>query len=531
MYLAMDMGTSSTRLWLCDGDSLLGEKKARFGASLGLREKKEALFERLRALISELLSENNASEKDVEFLIGSGMAGCEFALCEVEHLTVPSDAYSLSEGIKSVKIPEIADFPFLIVPGLKTTLEDKVLDIMRGEETETLGIIEKGNLKLPSILVLPGTHNKIIEIDEKGKITDFHTTMSGEILDLTVRESILKNSLSHDFDVSEHYVHLGAEYSQRNGVNAALFRIRTLSKSGLSEAELSSFLYGAVIGQDLELIRKFAKGKAIYVGGSKNLKKAYCLLLENDGAYPLGEELSSNAVRLGLNRITKIFRLRNEQDKIRDLIENTKVIAIIRNPDEKTLIDAAEALYKGGIRLLEVTFDRQLKTSAEKTCELISKLCQRFRGRMYVGAGTVTDCSLVRLAVNAGASFIISPNCDRDVISLTKNLGAVSIPAAYTPTEITEALNFGADYVKLFPADDVSREYVKAVTAPLSDAKLIAVGGVTPDNAGKFIENGFIGVGVGSNLYDKKLIAQKDFDALTDLAKSFSSAINGTKEN
>ena len=156
---------------------------------------------------------------------------------------------------------------------------------------------------------------------------------------------------------------------------------------------------------------------------------------------------------------------------------------------------------------------------------MISALVKHFEGRMYIGAGTVTHLSEVDLAVNAGATFIISPNCDPEIIKRSRELGAVSIPAAFTPSEIVCALNNGADYVKLFPADQVSRGYVKAVSAPISDAKLLAVGGVSAENARDFMNMGFRGIGIGSNLYNKKLIANGDFAEMTKLAKQFVEAV------
>ena len=208
-----------------------------------------------------------------------------------------------------------------------------------------------------------------------------------------------------------------------------------------------------------------------------------------------------------------------------DAVAENKVISIVRLPDKETLIPAVEALYEGGIRLIEITFDRSGKVSAEEICSMISALSAHFDGRMYIGAGTVTHLNEVDLAINAGASFIISPNCDPEIIERSRELGAVSIPAAFTPTEIVSALNHGADYVKLFPADQVSRGYVKAVSAPISDAKLLAVGGVSAENARDFIEMGFYGIGVGSNLYNKKLIANGDYAAITSLAKQFVDAV------
>lgn len=208
-----------------------------------------------------------------------------------------------------------------------------------------------------------------------------------------------------------------------------------------------------------------------------------------------------------------------------DAVAENKVISIVRLPDKETLIPAVEALYEGGIRLIEVTFDRSGKVSREEICSMISELTKDFEGRMYIGAGTVTYLCEVEMAIKAGASFIISPNCDPEIIKRTRELGAVSIPAAFTPTEIVSALNNGADYIKLFPADQVSAGYVKAVTAPISDAKLLAVGGVSAENVRDFMKMGFYGIGVGSNLYNKKLIANGDYATLTELAKQFVDAV------
>ncbi len=215
----------------------------------------------------------------------------------------------------------------------------------------------------------------------------------------------------------------------------------------------------------------------------------------------------------------------NTRKTIIDAIAEHKVISIVRLPERETLIPAVEALYEGGIRLIEVTFDRSGKVSREEICSMISELSTHFEGRMYIGAGTVTYVNDVDLAVDAGASFIISPNCDPEIIKRTRELGTVSIPAAFTPTEIVSALNNGADYIKLFPADQVSAGYVKAVTAPISDAKLLAVGGVSAENTKDFLNMGFRGVGVGSNLYNKKLIANGDYEAMTKLAKQFVDAV------
>ena len=221
--------------------------------------------------------------------------------------------------------------------------------------------------------------------------------------------------------------------------------------------------------------------------------------------------------------IHKLYnRLENRKNVIHT-IAREKLIAIIRNPDEETLLPAVRALYNGGVRMVEVTFDRSGNTPKEKTARLIQYIKENTS--LLVGAGTVTSKEELELAAGAGASYIISPNCDVEIIKATRRLGLVSIPEAYTPSEIAAAIKAGADYVKIFPADDLPRGYIKALKAPLSDAKLLAVGGVTQANAKKFLADGFDGIGVGSNLYCKELIAARNFNALENLAKEYVSAV------
>lgn len=208
-----------------------------------------------------------------------------------------------------------------------------------------------------------------------------------------------------------------------------------------------------------------------------------------------------------------------------EAIYQYKVIAIMRNVSINNVLESAQALYDGGIRLLEVTFNQKSTDGGEGTAEVIRILTRHFGDKMCIGAGTVMSVEQVKLAVDAGGKFMISPNTDSRVIKYTKQLNVVSIPGAFTPTEIIFAYESGADFVKLFPAGELGIGYIKAIRAPLNHIPLLAVGGVDEMNLLTFLDAGLAGVGIGSNIVSNQLIAEGRFSELTELAKKFTQQI------
>lgn len=206
-----------------------------------------------------------------------------------------------------------------------------------------------------------------------------------------------------------------------------------------------------------------------------------------------------------------------------------KLIVIVRGVEENKLIPLAEAMYHGGVRLLEVTFDQSGKISDKQTAKNIQMLKEYFKDKMYIGAGTVTTQSQVEYTKKAGGEFIISPDVNAEVIKKTRMLEMVSMPGALTPTEIQTAHRNGADFVKLFPVSNMGADYVKAVKAPLSHIKLLAVGGINESNMQEYLKAGVCGFGVGSNIVDKALLEQENYDAVTRLAEKYVSVIKGAK--
>ena len=213
------------------------------------------------------------------------------------------------------------------------------------------------------------------------------------------------------------------------------------------------------------------------------------------------------------------------REQIIKTVEQEKIIVIVRGVEREKLIPLAEAMYAGGIRLLEITYSANGKVSDEDTAENIRLLAEHFAGRMYIGAGTVLTEKQVALTAQAGGKFIISPDTCPPVIEKTRELGLVSRPGALTPSEMQIAHRSGADFIKIFPVTSLGASYVKAVKAPLSHLKMLAVGGVDESNIAEYLKAGINGFGLGSNIIDKKKITENDWAGITEIAKKYVSLV------
>lgn len=206
-------------------------------------------------------------------------------------------------------------------------------------------------------------------------------------------------------------------------------------------------------------------------------------------------------------------------------INETKLICIVRGVYGEDCLNLARALCAGGIELLEVTFDQNHPESLSRTSDTVKLLLKELNEKMFFGAGTVTTLEMLGLAVKAGAQFIVSPNTNEQIIKKTREYGLVSLPGAMTPTEILNAHNYGADFVKVFPATELGPAYFKAVLAPLNHIKLLAVGGVSEKNIHDYLKVGVAGFGCGGNLVNKEWIKNGEFDRITELARAFRNQI------
>ena len=199
-----------------------------------------------------------------------------------------------------------------------------------------------------------------------------------------------------------------------------------------------------------------------------------------------------------------------------------KIIAIIRGARPGDILKISRALQAGGIRLLEITMN------SAKPLAAIEEVADTLGDEMVIGAGTVLDPQTARAAIMSGAKFILSPTIDVDTIKMTRRYGAVSIPGAYTATEILHAYTNGGDIIKVFPA--TSPEYLKAISGPLPQVPLLPTGGIGLDNISDFQKAGAVGFGLGSALVDtRQEITDEYLLRLTDKAEQFVKAVAAPK--
>ena len=207
-----------------------------------------------------------------------------------------------------------------------------------------------------------------------------------------------------------------------------------------------------------------------------------------------------------------------------ETIERAGIVAVIRIKDPAKLQAVVDAISEGGITALEVTM------TVPGAIELIANLAPKMPSGFLLGAGTVVDAGTALKVIDAGAQFIVSPVFRRDVIEACHSRAVPVTPGCFTPTEILDAWDAGADIVKVFPATALGPGYIKDVRAPLPHVKLMPTGGVTLDNAGEWIKAGAVAVGVGSALTDAKAIEAGHFGVLRANAERIVASVRAARE-
>lgn len=203
-------------------------------------------------------------------------------------------------------------------------------------------------------------------------------------------------------------------------------------------------------------------------------------------------------------------------------ITDVGVVAVVRAESAEQAIKIAEACREGGIPAIEITF------TVPYADEVIRELSKAYKGgEMIVGAGTVLDAETARIAILAGAQYIVSPCLDEETIKLCNRYQIPVMPGCVTIKEMVTAMELGADVIKVFPGEMVGPSYIKAVKGPLPQAPLMPTGGVSLDNTAEWIKNGCVAVGVGGSLTAGAKTG--DYAAVTETAKKFVEAVKNAR--
>ncbi|HEX5221003.1 MAG TPA: bifunctional 4-hydroxy-2-oxoglutarate aldolase/2-dehydro-3-deoxy-phosphogluconate aldolase [Verrucomicrobiae bacterium] len=206
--------------------------------------------------------------------------------------------------------------------------------------------------------------------------------------------------------------------------------------------------------------------------------------------------------------------MRSKQQIIEQLL-NPGIIAVVRAKRREQAVPLAEALVAGGVIAVEITMTTPNAIAA------IREASAKLGDRALIGVGTVLDEATCQEAIDAGAQFVVSPICRRELVPIAQKAGKPIMLGSYTPTEAQLAHEAGADFIKVFPADGLGPNYIKALRAPLPHLKIVPTGGVDLKTIGDFLKAGCVAVGAGSSLISKNILETDDWPALTRTATEF----------
>lgn len=295
-YITIDGGTTNTRVCLVRGEDVLKCIKGNVGAGHG---EKEEYYKFIRDAAGELF--DVCTPKAV---IASGMITSAGGLFEVPHISAPAGMAELCGGIQKKHIPYICDMPISFIPGVKKTGTDfKETDIMRGEETELAGLFE--SFETECAYILPGSHSKCIMTDRDGRISDFFSFLTGEMIAAVMENTILKKSIEYT-DIQTDALLCGFDTCDELGINEALFKARILDTSYKEDkSKIFSYYTGVMLHDEVKRICGLDAKKYI-IGGRGELRNSEALLIEHFGkknVLRLSDDICKNAAAIGAVRI------------------------------------------------------------------------------------------------------------------------------------------------------------------------------------------------------------------------------------
>ncbi|MEB3102464.1 2-dehydro-3-deoxygalactonokinase [Ferviditalea candida] len=336
MVITIDSGTTNSRIRLIDAGEfkVVDTVKVSVGVrSTAIEGNNNSLREGIAEGIKEIIDRNGRIPEDIRYIAASGMITSNLGLYEVPHFYGAAGAEEFAKHSRIERIPEFLNIPAIFVPGFKNQTAvsgDAVnmtneFDIMRGEEVETLGLLEQMNLKGPGMMILPGSHTKFVMVNDRSQIIACLSTLGGEILDAVSKHTILAKSLEKQLigQVEKEALMNGFSWGQRAGLSRSLFHIRLLDLfSDMTRNQRANYMTGSVIASDLQAMEEFLRMQSspkldwIVIGGSNPLRKAFAYLLETTnfaGVVEATDEQVELSTVIGSIKIAEICLANNIQ--------------------------------------------------------------------------------------------------------------------------------------------------------------------------------------------------------------------------
>jgi 2-dehydro-3-deoxygalactonokinase len=320
--IAVDSGTTNCRVKFIEDNKVIWTERSGVGIKdVAAANGNNSILEvTLQKLIIQGLQNMQRTLEDVSYVVGSGMITSNLGLLEIPHLTAPADFKVFADNLKVLNFEWLKGIPFYLIPGLKNNTEKDIallsdIDVMRGEEVETFGVLESMSIQEKTLVILPGSHTKFVYVDEKGEIVRCVTTMLGEILSALAESTILKSALPEGLieSIDHEFVKLGVSYQGSYGLSNASFATRLLQIQLETTAnQRANFIGGALVSDDLnrKIISDILQGewKRVIVGGTAPLRDLFVIALKEKGVSQasltvVDEEVAKNAPAFGAIKI------------------------------------------------------------------------------------------------------------------------------------------------------------------------------------------------------------------------------------
>jgi 2-dehydro-3-deoxyphosphogluconate aldolase/(4S)-4-hydroxy-2-oxoglutarate aldolase len=211
------------------------------------------------------------------------------------------------------------------------------------------------------------------------------------------------------------------------------------------------------------------------------------------------------------------------KQEILSKIEEVGVLAVLRGPSEELTLKMVDALIKGGVIGIEITY------STPNAAQVVNSLHKEFGDQIVLGMGTLTKPTQVEEALGAGATFLVSPHTSEVLGKEMAASGAPVMMGALTPSEVMQAYQLGSDVVKIFPGSLGGPSYMKALKGPFPDIPMMPTGGVSDSNLVDWFKAGAFAVGAGSNLCPKEYALSGEFEKITEVASNFMAAVKAAR--